>query len=73
MFPHSTHFSWPSVAGLFYVLIALAFIIRTYEEGRTSQEGGPFWRAMGLLLCLAWPGLVALAGFEVMRQRRHYR
>ena len=55
---------------LSYLLIALAFGLRTYAEGRTSKEGGPVWRAIGLLLCLVWPAVVLGVTIEVVRLKR---
>ena len=71
MFLMPSHSVWILVAGFFYVLIACLSAGRTYEEGRTSKEGDPVWRAIGLLLCAAWPVLIVLVGIEVLRRRKH--
>ena len=54
----------------FYLVIALLFAIPTYDEGRKSHEGGPLWRIAGLLLCFAWPLLIGLVAFELVRRQR---
>jgi hypothetical protein len=56
-------------ASSIYILIAYMFAVRTWQEGHSSREGGPIWRAVGLLLCAIWPILIALVGFEALRRR----
>jgi hypothetical protein len=70
VFVASAHFDPIYIAGWCYILVAIAFIIRTYWEGRSSKEGGPVWRVIGLLLCVIWPILIGLVGFEALRQRK---
>lgn len=74
--PNYTHllervsqFDLGSALCLCYILITWAFVVRTYEEGRTSKEGSPAWSTIGLLLCMVWPVLLAVIGFEVFRRK----
>jgi hypothetical protein len=55
---------------LSYLVIACGFALRTYEEGRTSKEGGPIRRVIGLLLSLVWPVMILCVGIEVVRLSR---
>ena len=50
-----------------YLLVAFGLAMRTYDEGRSSHNGGPVWRVVGLLLCFGWPLLILLVAFEVLR------
>jgi hypothetical protein len=57
---------------LLYVVVTYAFAMRTYEEARTSKEGARVWGAVGLLLCIVWPVLIAMVGFEALRRKDHW-
>lgn len=60
-----------TAASSIYLLIAYMFVVRTWQEGHSSREGGLLWRVIGLLLCAIWPILIALVGFEALRRRDH--
>lgn len=53
-----------------YILVAIAFVVPTYIEGRNRREGWTSFRVIGLLSCICWPALLVCVAVSIYRDKR---
>lgn len=53
-----------------YILVAIAFVVPTYIEGRNREEGWTAFRIIGLLSCICWPAVLVCAAVLIYRDKR---